>query len=343
MNTINTIVKSTKKDEAVDISVVIPLLNEAKSLEELYSRLVQSLSSVSNNYELIFIDDGSNDDSFNVLEQLHEDDPKVKIIQLRRNYGKSAALSTGFREARGEVVITMDADLQDLPEEIPNLIAKLNEGYDLITGWRVKRLDPFMKKFTSKVFNMMASLLTGLPIHDLNCGFKAYQRIVIKELKIYGELHRFLPLLAHCEGFKVGEQELRHAVRKHGKTKYNSTRFFKGFFDLLTVLFLNKYLGSPLHFFGLFGIFFLFTGIGINSYITFLRMSFGNIQNRYPLLFLGILLVVIGIQFITTGLLGEMLADIHQENKETPKIRCIRRKLSEKVLSSSIKDSSNHE
>lgn len=328
----NTITERIKADEAVDISVVIPLYNEAESLVELFNRLVKTLSSISNNYELIFIDDGSNDDSFGVLERLHKDNPKVKIIQFRRNYGKAAAISIGFREARGEVVITMDADLQDIPEEIPNLIAKLNEGYDLITGWRVKRLDPFLKKFTSKVFNIIASLLTGLPIHDLNCGLKAYRKTVVKELKIYGELHRFLPLLAYCEGFRIGEQELRHDYRKHGKSKYNSTRFLKGFLDLLTVLFLNKYLGSPLHFFGLLGTFFLFAGIGINSYITYLRVLFGNIQARYPLLFLGILLMVVGIQFITTGLLGEMLADIHQENKEQPRIKGIRRKLSEKVL-----------
>jgi glycosyltransferase involved in cell wall biosynthesis len=343
MNTTNTLTKRTKIDDGVDISVVIPLYNEAESLVELYRRLEQGVSSVSNNYELIFIDDGSNDDSFNVLEQVHKDDSKVKIIQLRRNYGKSAALSVGFREARGEVVITMDADLQDLPEEIPNLIAKLNEGYDLITGWRSKRLDSFIKKFASKVFNLIAYLLTGLPIHDLNCGLKVYRRIVVKELKIYGELHRFLPILAHCEGFRVGEQELKHDYRKHGKSKYNSTKFIKGSFDLLTVLFLNKYLGSPLQFFGLFGIFFLLAGLGVNSYITYLRISFGNIQNRYPLLFLGILLMVIGIQFITTGLLGEMLADIHQENKEPPKIKCIRRKLDEKALSANTNDTSTND
>lgn len=338
----NTIAEQTKTNEGIDISVVIPLYNEVESLPELYRRLAQTLSSVSDNFELIFIDDGSKDDSFDVLEQLHKDDPRVKIIQLRRNYGKAAALSIGFREARGEVVVTMDADLQDIPEEIPKLITKLNEGYDLITGWRFKRLDTFLKKFMSKVFNLIAYLLTGLPIHDLNCGLKAYRKIVVKELKIYGELHRFLPLLAHCEGFRIGEHELRHDVRKYGRSKYNSTKFLKGFFDLLTVLFLNKYLGSPLHFFGLFGISFLFAGVGINSYITYLRMSFGNIQNRYPLLFLGILLMVIGIQFITTGLLGEMLADIHQENKDQPKIKCIRRKLSEKAISTNTKDTPNH-
>lgn len=336
----NIMTEKIKVEEAVDISVVIPLYNEAESLAELYSRLVKTLSSVSNNYELIFIDDGSKDDSFCILERLHKDNTKVKIIQFRRNYGKAAAISTGFREAKGEVVITMDADLQDIPEEIPNLISKLNEGYDLITGWRLKRLDSFPKRFASRVFNTIASLLTGLPIHDLNCGLKAYRKTVVKELKIYGELHRFLPLLAHCEGFRIGEQELRHDLRKHGKSKYNSTRFLKGFFDLLTVLFLNKYLGSPLHFFGLFGIFFLFAGVGVNSYITYLRVSFGNIQGRYPLLFLGVLLMVVGIQFITTGLLGEMLADIHQENKEQPKIRCIRRNLNEEVLPARIKGDS---
>lgn len=318
----STIAERIKTGEAiVDISVVVPLYNEAESLPELYTRLVQTLSPISNDYELIFIDDGSKDDSTGILERLSRDDPKVRIIQLRKNYGKAAALSIGFKEAKGELVITMDADLQDLPEEIPNLIARLNKGYDLVSGWRFKRLDPFLKRFASKVFNRLASFLTGLPIHDMNCGLKAYRKTVVKELKLYGELYRFLPLLAHCEGFRIGEQELRHNTRKYGKSKYNSTRFFKGFFDLLTVLFLNKYLGSPLHFFGLFGLFFLFAGVGINSYITYLRVLFGNIQGRYPLLFLGILLVVIGIQFITTGLLGEMLADIHQESKEQPKTK----------------------
>jgi len=288
------------------LSVVIPLYNEEKSLEELHKRIALSLQSLTENYELIFVDDGSTDNSFSVLRDLHKRDNHVKAIRFRKNFGKSAALSAGFREAHGETIITIDADLQDLPEEIPTLIKKMDEGYDLISGWKFKRKDPFLRKLASRIFNMITSFYTRVKIHDFNCGLKCYRREVINEIELYGELHRYIPAIANWKGFKVGEVKVNHKPRAHGKSKFGSERYLRGLFDLLTIIMLTKYPQKPLHFFGLIGTFLSLAGLAINIYMALLRLSGKWISNR-PLLLLGILLLILGIQFIFFGLMGELI------------------------------------
>ena len=298
----------------VSYSVVVPLYNEAESLEELHRRLTRVLQPLTDSFELIFVDDGSTDNSFAVLRTLHEQDSRVKAIRLRKNFGKASALSTGFKEAKGSRVITLDADLQDLPEEIPALIKKVEEGYDLVSGWKLKRKDPLVRKIASRLFNRVTSFYTGVKIHDFNCGLKCYRREVIDELDLYGELHRYIPAIANWKGFRVGEVAVDHHPRKHGTSKFGSERYLRGLFDLLTVIMLTKYPQKPLHFFGLLGILLSFAGLAINLYMALLRLSGKWISNR-PLLLLGILLLILGIQFIFFGLMGELI--VFSSQKET--------------------------
>jgi len=303
----------------MNISVVIPLYNERESLHELASNLSVNLKNLGLSYEIIFIDDGSDDGSLPLLKQLHEEHKNIKIISFRRNYGKSAALSEGFLIAQGEIIITMDADLQDDPAEIPNLIDKINSGYDMVSGWKKKRQDPLKKTIPSKVFNKTTALLTGIEIHDFNCGLKAYRQEVIKEIPVYGELHRYLPVLAHWRGYRVGEIVVQHYPRKFGLTKYGWRRFFHGFFDLLTVLFLTRYRQRPLHLFGFFGLLSFTMGFVISLYLTILWLQGVGIGNR-PLLFLGILLIIVGMQSFSIGLIGEMITSVRDE-KNIPSIK----------------------
>ena len=291
----------------MNVSMVIPLFNEADSLPELHTRLASVLVAAASDFEIIFIDDGSSDSSLAVLAGLQHNDPKVKVISFRRNYGKAAALCVGFAEATGEVVFTMDADLQDDPKEIPRFIEKLNEGYDLVSGWKKKRHDPLGKRLPSKLFNWATSWLVGLKLHDYNCGFKAYRNEVVKEVAVYGEMHRYIPALAHVKGFRVTEITVEHHARQHGKSKYGLERLTRGFLDLLTVVFMGKYKTRPLHLFGGIGLLVFSAGCVIDGYILSLWVRFGNIQNRAPLLMLGVLLTILGIQFISTGLLAEMI------------------------------------
>ena len=226
--------------DKIDYSVIIPLLDEAESLKELHKRLTENISGLSQKYEIIFIDDGSTDNSFDILKSIKENDNKVRIFKFQKNYGKSAALELGFNEAKGDIVITMDADLQDDPSEIPKLIAKLKEGYDVISGWKKDRKDPLNKVLPSKFFNFVISVLTRIKIHDFNCGLKCFRKSVVKNISVYGELHRYIPVLAFFEGFKkIGEVEVVHYSRKFGKSKFGTSRFFYGFFDLLTVMFVS--------------------------------------------------------------------------------------------------------
>jgi glycosyltransferase involved in cell wall biosynthesis len=248
------------------------------------------------------------------LKSLRQNDKNIKIISFRKNHGKSAALSEGFKLARGAIIITMDADLQDDPREIPNLIKKIHTGYDMVSGWKKKRNDPLSKTIPSKFFNRTTSLLTGIKIHDFNCGLKAYRRDVVKEIPVYGELHRYLPVLAHWMGYRVGEIVVEHHPRRFGKTKYGFKRFFDGFFDLLTVLFLTRYRQKPMHLFGLMGLVTFFLGAGILIYLTILWFSGHGIGNR-PLLFLGILLVIVGMQSFSLGLIGEMITNTKDETR----------------------------
>jgi glycosyltransferase involved in cell wall biosynthesis len=287
------------------VSAVTPLYNEVDSLPELHQLLTQYLSGLGQ-YEIIFIDDGSNDGSLEVLQRLYADDPHVRAISFRKNFGKSAALSMGFQMARGKYVVTLDADLQDDPAEIPNLIRKLEEGHDLVSGWKKKRHDPPSKTIPSKFFNFVTGLVSGLRIHDFNCGLKAYRRDVVKSLPVYGELHRFLPALAHWEGFRVSEIPVKHHARKYGRTKFGPSRFLNGFLDMLSVLLLSRYVKKPMHLFGLAGIVLTFIGIMILIYLTWGWINGIPIGNR-PLFFMGILLVVFGAQAFSLGLLGEMM------------------------------------
>ncbi len=290
----------------MNVSFVIPLFNEEDSLEELTRRISVQVNNLKLDFELIYIDDGSTDKSFDILKDLHKKYNQIKIIRFNRNFGKSAALSEGFNRAKGDIVITMDADLQDDPAEIPNLINSINDGNDLVSGWKQKRNDPISKTIPSKFFNFVTRVLTGIKIHDFNCGLKAYRNQVIKSIPVYGELHRYLPVLAHWLGYKVDEIPVKHHARKYGSSKFGLKRFFNGFFDLLTVLFITRFKQKPLHLFGFLGLGASFLGIIILLYLSILWFQGQGIGQR-PLFFLGVLLLIVGVQFFSLGLIGEMI------------------------------------
>ena len=305
-----------------ELSVIIPLFDEEKSLRSLHGKLKSTLGRSGKSYEIIFVDDGSKDNSWQVLEELHAGDKDVRGIQFRKNLGKAAALSAGFEYAKGKVIVTMDADLQDDPKEIPNFINKLDEGYDLVSGWRFKRQDSFSKTISSRLFNYLTSILTGIRVHDFNCGLKAYRKEVVKEIDLYGELHRYIPVLAHWMGYRVGEVKVEHHSRVYGKSKYGARRLFGGLADLLTVLFLMRYMRKPLHLFGAVGLSLLLVGIIINIYFAVLWFMGQGVRVR-PLLLLGVLLMLIGFQIISTGLIGEMIAGKKGKDKGSYIIRKI--------------------
>lgn len=302
-----------KNTNEKNISIIIPVFDEGENLESLYTQLKSVLEQIDKTHEIIFVDDGSSDNSFSILERLHQRDRNIKVIQFRKNFGKSAALSAGFNYARGEIIITMDADLQDDPREIPNFLRKLNEGYDLVSGWRSPRKDPLSKTIPSKLFNYLTSAFTGVKVHDFNCGFKAYKDTTIKDIDLYGELYRYLPVLVYWRGYKVGEIRVKHRSRIHGQSKYSMERLFRGTADLVTVLFLTKYMEKPLHLFGGIGLLLFLVGLIINVYLATLKFLGQGIADR-PLLWLGILLIVVGLQVISTGLIGEMIASKSGKN-----------------------------
>jgi glycosyltransferase involved in cell wall biosynthesis len=307
-------------DGSKDISVVIPLYNEEQSLRELYESIRNALSK-NWKYEVIFVDDGSTDNSIHVLHELRRHDRRVKIIRFRRNFGKSAALSVGFTHARGEFIITMDADLQDDPNEIPNLINEIKKGFDLVSGWKKKRHDPITKTIPSRFFNFVVSTITGIKIHDFNCGLKAYRRETAKDVEIYGELHRYIPVLAHWRGYRIGEVPVQHYARKYGKTKFGFGRFWKGFLDFLTTLFTTRYMQRPLHLFGLWGLISFFVGFVIDLYLVILKFTEGMALSNRPLFFAGILLIIVGVQFISIGLLGELITKTRKTTEKDYSIR----------------------
>ncbi len=283
--------------------------------------LRRSLNFTGGRYEIIFVDDGSTDGSARVLRELRHRDNRVKIVRFRRNYGKSAALSVGFKQARGEYIVTLDADLQDDPDEVPRLIQELKKGYDLVSGWKKKRHDPITKTIPSRFFNFVTSLMTGIRIHDFNSGLKAYRKEVVKEIKVYGELHRYIPVLAHWQGFSIGEIIVRHHPRKYGKTKFGFGRFWRGFLDLLTVLFTTRYFRRPLHLFGMWGLLFAIAGIVIDVWLVVeWFMGLTALSNR-PLFIVGILFIIVGIQFVSIGLLGEMISKSGQASAQEYSIR----------------------
>ena len=288
---------------------MIPFYNEEGSLEELHRQISQAVDvGALEPAEFIFVDDGSTDRSNEIVVELRAADPRVRLVTFRRNQGKSAALAIGFQAARGSYVVTMDADLQDDPAEIHNLVGKLNEGYDLVSGWKKVRHDPLTKTIPSRLFNKVTSLLSGIPLHDFNCGLKIYRNEVVKEVQMYGERHRFIPVLAHMSGFRVGELPVQHHPRKHGRTKFGAYRFIAGFFDLITLLFRMKFLTKPLHFFGSLGLLSMLAGLGILLYLTIGWFQGRWIGNR-PLLHIGVLGVVAGVQLFTLGLIGEMIVE----------------------------------
>jgi glycosyltransferase involved in cell wall biosynthesis len=299
----------------VHLSLVIPVFNEAGNLVSLHQRLVASLQGMGRPYEILFVDDGSNDASAAILEDLFRQDPThVRVLEFRRNFGKTAALSAGFAHARGQVIITMDADLQDDPAEIPAMLSRLDEGYDLVAAWRVDRQDALGKTLPSRFFNFVVSRLTGVPLHDFNCGFKVYRRAVTESVRLYGDLHRFIPVLAHQQGFRITELPVGHHPRYAGSSKYGGKRIPQGFLDFGTVLFLTNYVRRPLHLFGAAGLVVFGLGLLTNLYLVVLWLlrevggvaSIGPIGTR-PLLIAGVLAMILGIQLISIGLLGEMV------------------------------------
>ena len=292
-----------------DISVVIPVLDEQDSLDELVGRLQPVLAAhARNGFEILFVDDGSRDQSWQRICELHEKLPEhVHAIRHRRNFGKAAALANGFQAARGNVIITMDADLQDQPEEIPKFLEALDAGADMVSGWKQHRHDPLDKTFPSKVFNFLVRATSGLKLHDVNCGFKAYRAEVAKGLKLYGEMHRFIPILAHSDGYRVAEVAVEHQARSHGRSKYGPTRMVKGFLDLLTVVVLTRYLRRPAHFFGGLGLLVGVVGLGILAYLSIgWFLGFKGIGTR-PLFFFGILGTLLSAQLISLGLVAELV------------------------------------
>jgi len=307
-------------DNGPDISVLVPVFNEVESLEELAQEIEASCGAGGYSFEILFVDDGSSDGSWEEIERLHTRDPRIRGIRFQRNYGKSAAIAVGFQEVRGRYVVTMDADLQDDPGEIPGLIAYLEDGYDLVSGWKKTRKDPFVKTVTSRFFNFTTRVVSGIPLHDFNCGLKAYRATVVRRLKVYGEMHRYLPVLAKWEGFaKIAEKPVNHRARKYGYTKFGFERFIRGFLDLISVFFLTRFAVRPMHFFGTLGTLSFVGGFAINLYLTIEWLG-GEPIGRRPLLFLGMLLIILGVQLFSTGLLGEMIIRPRMENTATYKI-----------------------
>ncbi|MBI3769332.1 MAG: glycosyltransferase family 2 protein [Deltaproteobacteria bacterium] len=298
------------RDEGTpELSIVVPVYNERATLAALVDECAAALAPLKLAWELIFIDDGSTDGSFGAITEMHLRDRRVRGVRLRTNLGKSAALAVGFRAARGSRLVTIDGDLQDDPREIPRLLAALDEGADLVSGWKTARQDPPARVLASRVFNGLSRLASGIALHDVNCGLKAYRREVAAEVPLYGELHRFIPLLAHWRGFRVAEIAVTHRPRAVGRSRYGWSRVLRGIMDLVTVICLTRYNRRPAHFFSLPGAGLVAIGLAICTYIAYLRLRYGHILQHHPLLIFGVLLVVVGVQLFTTGLLGEMMVD----------------------------------
>jgi len=298
----------------IDVSLVIPVFNEEETLIELKEKIINVFQKENMNGEIIFINDGSSDNSAKIISDLENENSEVKFVDFRFNKGKAAALQSGFDMAEGEIVITMDADLQDDPDEIPNLVNKINEGWDVVSGWKKNRKDPIGKRWLSKLFNYTTRIFSGIKIHDFNCGLKAYRNEVVKSVKVYGELHRYVPVLAAMEGYKITELVVKHHPREHGVSKYGFGRLFKGLFDLITVLFLGRFTVRPMHFFGMVGLLSFLTGFVVEIWMLILKFvlneSFGT---HIAMLILGVLLLLLGVQLVSIGLIGEML--VYQSKK----------------------------
>ncbi len=298
------------------ISVVVPVYNEEENVGILYEKIKKVMEENGYDYEIIFVDDGSTDKTFEKLKEIAEKDKKFKVIRFRRNFGQTAAMAAGFDYAKGEIIVSMDGDLQNDPEDIPKLIDKLNEGYDVVSGWRKNRQDEPKRVFLSKVANKIISKITHVELHDYGCSLKAYKACVAKNLHMYGEMHRFIPALANIYGANIAEIPVRHHPRKFGKSKYNLSRTFRVIVDLILVYFMQKFMTRPIHFFGIFGFFMTFIGLLIDGYLAFEKLFFGvSIGNR-PLLLLGILLILTGVNFLGIGIISEILTRIYYESQD---------------------------
>src|SRR3954470_22622783 len=297
---------------AAVISVVVPVHNEERSVALLYDELRSALEPLDTQWETIFVDDGSTDGTFAALTRLHSSADNVRVVRLRRNFGKAAALRAGFDQARGDTVVTIDGDLQDDPAEIPRLLAKLEEGFDLVSGWKTHRRDRLTRRVLSRIFNRVTGAFSGVHLHDMNCGLKAYRSEVVHGLRLYGELHRFIPVLAHYRGFRIAELPVNHRPREHGRSRYGVERYLRGFLDLLTVSFIGRYRYRPLHLFGGLGMALGFLGFLVLSYLTVLKIE-GHAIGQRPLLILGVLLIVVGLQFFSLGLISELITSQHEE------------------------------
>jgi glycosyltransferase involved in cell wall biosynthesis len=300
----------------LDVSIVIPPYNEEDNIPTLYEQLTAVLSTLGRSYEILIVDDGSKDKSYDLLKELHEKDPHIHVIRFRRNFGQTAAFSAGFEYARGEVIITMDADLQNDPADIPRFLAKMDEGYDVVSGWRVDRKDPYLsRRLPSMIANRLISETTSVHLHDYGCSLKAYRADVVKNINLYGELHRFIPAIASWQGTRLGELPVNHRARKFGKSKYGISRTVRVFLDMLTVRFLLSYSTRPLHVFGTLGLVTAGLGLLFAVYLAFVKVVLDQSIGNRPLLMLSVLLIVIGVQMITMGLLGEMMARTYHETQ----------------------------
>ena len=303
------------------ISIIVPILNEEGSLDKFYIETKTSLNEYSN-WELIFIDDGSDDESNNIIRKIADNDSRVFVIQFFKNFGKADALAEGFKQANGDIIITIDADLQDDPAEIPRLIAKIQEGWDVVSGWKKDRKDPASKRIPSKLFNLVTRVLTGIKIHDFNCGLKAYRRKVVNSIDIYGGLHRYIPAIAGQKGFSITEITVNHRRREFGETKYGGNRLFHGFFDLFTMLFTGKYFDRPLHFFGSIGLVFIFISTISEVYPIYDKIANGiPFQKHFALIVFGAMIFGLGLWFFSIGLLGELL--VKASGKSEKKIHSV--------------------
>jgi glycosyltransferase involved in cell wall biosynthesis len=312
-------VMTSSTPPVTDISVVLPVYNEEQSLSVIHRRLAEVLDEFGRSYEILFVDDGSKDESFEILTAIQASDPHVRVVRLRRNFGQTAAMSAAFRYSRGRLVIPMDADLQNDPQDIPRLVAKIEEGYDVVSGWRLDRQDHFLsRRLPSMAANWLIGAVTGVKLHDYGCSLKVYRAEIVKNVHLYGEMHRFIPALASWFGSRIAEIPVTHHPRRHGRTKYGMSRTFRVILDLITVKFLLSFSTQPLHVFGFWGALSLVAGGGICGYLTVMRLFFGEELARRPLLLLGVLLIFSGIQFISMGLLAEMMARTYHESQDKP-------------------------
>jgi glycosyltransferase involved in cell wall biosynthesis len=309
--------KMDEKQKLVEISIVIPVYNEEENIKELHTKLTNVLLTITENYEILFVDDCSTDNSFAILKELNNEDKRVKVLKFRRNFGQSAAISAGFDYSKGDVIITMDGDLQNDPADIPKLLDELEKGgYDIVCGWRYDRADTMLKKLFSRIANWLRRRFTNEEIHDSGCTLRVYNKECIADLELYGEMHRYIPALLLWKGYKIGEVKVKHHERRHGKTKYSWRRIIKGFLDLIVVTFWQKYSARPIHVFGGLGLALSVVGGAVSLYLVILRLFFGMGLADRPLFLVSIFMVIVGIQFVVTGVLADIMLKVYYGQRE---------------------------